>query len=246
MERYEPDTYGDRIADVYDGIHERLLDTEGTVTFLTDLALEAGRTLELGVGTGRVAIPLAQKGIEIHGIDSSEAMLGKVREKPGGEGVQVHLGDFSEVDVDGPFGLIFVVFNTIFALPSQDAQISCFRTVAERLAPGGAFVIEAFVPDMQRYDAYQQRVESGQIALDAVHLEISRVDPVGQVIHGTRVVLGENGTRLFPLLLRYAWPSELDLMARMAGLRLREHWGGWRHEPFGARSDKHVSVYEPA
>lgn len=242
MKGYDPSTYGDRIAAIYDEMHEGKLDTEGAVSFLADVAGK-GPVLELGIGTGRVAVPLVERGLEVHGIDASEAMVQRMRARPGGDRIAVTLKDFAGVDVDGTFSLVFVVYNTLFALVNQEDQLRCFRNVAARLAPDGIFVIEAFVPDLARFDRYQQRVEAGDVSLDRVHLEVARHDPVNQRIDGQHVIISEAGTRLYPVHLRYAWPSELDLMARLADLRLRERWGGWRREPFTKSSERHISVY---
>jgi SAM-dependent methyltransferase len=210
------------------------------VEFLSDLA-GTGPVLELGIGTGRVALPLARRGHEVHGIDASEAMVEKLRAKTGE--IPVIIGDFAELDVGGEFHLVYVVFNTFFALLSQEDQVRCFSNVARRLREGGVFVIEAFVPDMTRWDQ-DQRVEALGVENDSVILGVSRHDPVGQRVSSNHLVVSEMGVKMYPVRLRYAWPSELDLMARLAGLRLRERWGGWRREPFTASSVKHVSVYE--
>jgi SAM-dependent methyltransferase len=245
VDGYGPSTYGERISPIYDELYEGKFDTEGAVTFLAELAGD-GPALELGVGTGRVAIPLAEQGIDVHGIDASEAMVQRLRTKPGGDRVNVVIQDFADLDVEGSFPLVYVVFNTFFALLTQDDQARCFRAVAEHLAPEGAFVIEAFVPDLTRFGRYRQRVEAGDLSLDRVHLEVSRHDPVNQRVDGQHVVITEAGTRLYPVHLRYAWPSELDLMARLGGLRLRERWGSWRRDPFNESSERHISVYGPA
>ncbi|MFN0074616.1 MAG: class I SAM-dependent DNA methyltransferase [Chloroflexota bacterium] len=241
MFEFGPATYGDRIAGVYDTWYSIPQDTDDTVAFLAPLA-QGKSALELGIGSGRIALPLAARGMNVSGIDASEAMLEKLREKPGSEVVATYLGDFADVDVTGRFELIFAAFNTFFALASQDEQIRCFQNVAQRLDPGGAFVIEAFVPDLSRYSGNQdlatKAIEANLVVLDAaVH------DPVTQTISVQHVVIGEWGVQLYPVLLRYAWPGELDLMARLAGLRLRDRWSGWLNEPFTAQSQKHVSVY---
>jgi SAM-dependent methyltransferase len=210
--------------------------------FLAELA-GAGRALELGIGTGRVALPLSERGVEVHGIDASESMMEKLRSKPGGERIPVTLKDFADADVEGAFSLVFVVFNTFFALVNQEDQLRCFRAVSERLTPDGVFVLEAFVPDLARFGRYHQRVEAGDLSLDRVRLEVARHDPVTQRIDGQHVVISEKETKLYPVHLRYAWPSELDLMARLAGLRLRERWGSWRRDPFNESSERHISVY---
>jgi SAM-dependent methyltransferase len=242
VDEYEASTYGDRIASIYDELIEGKFDTEGAVSFLAELA-EGGPALELGIGTGRVALPLADRGVELYGIDASEAMVEKLRSKPGGDRIPVTLKDFADVGVEGTFSLVFVVFNTFFALVNQDDQVRCFQAVSERLTPNGVFVLEAFVPDVTRFGRYHQRVEAGDLSLDRVRLEVSRHDPVTQRIDGQHVVISEKETNLYPVHLRYAWPSELDLMARLAGLRLRERWSSWRRDPFNESSERHISVY---
>jgi SAM-dependent methyltransferase len=239
---YDAATYGDRMAEVYDEWFAVPSDTEDTVGFLSDLA-GPGPVLELGIGTGRIALPLAQRGHEVYGVDASEAMVEKLRAKAGGEDIPVTIGDFAEVDVEEAFSLVYVVFNTFFALLSQEDQVRCFSNVARRLREGGVFVIEAFVPDMTRWDR-DQRMEAHHVEDDSVVLGASRHDPVEQRISSDHLLVSEGGVKLYPVRLRYAWPSELDLMARLADLRLRERWGGWHREPFTASSVKHVSVYK--
>jgi len=176
---------------------------------------------------------------------ASPAMVARLRAKPGGERVTVAMGDFADMAIAGRFSLIFVAFNTFFGLLTQEAQIRCFRGVAEHLTDDGRFVIEAFVPDLSRF-THGQRVGATDVGVDAVHLETSVHDPVAQRVRSQQVVITERGVRLYPVEVRYAWPSELDLMARLAGLRLRERWAGWSREAFGASSGAHVSVYERA
>jgi SAM-dependent methyltransferase len=241
VEGYEAPTYGERIADVYDELYGSMFDVEGCVDFLADLAGD-GTALELAIGTGRIALPLKARGTNVVGIDISQAMVDKLRAKQGGRDIDVTMGDFSEVDVDGTYSLIYLVFNTLFALDSQDDQLRCFKNVAARLADGGAFVIEAFVPDMKRYDDHQ-RVGATRVGVHSAELEVSRHDPVAQTSESLHVILSESGTKIFPVRIRYAWPSELDLMARLAGLRLRSRYGSWRRDPFTADSRGHVSVY---
>jgi SAM-dependent methyltransferase len=240
MEDKEERTYDARCADVYDqwfGYFD-----EAAVDVLEELA-GGGRALELGIGTGIVALPLAARGVEVHGIDSSAEMVARLRAKPGGERIPVTFGDFADVEAEGEFSLVFVVYNTLFALGTQDEQVRCFRNVAARLGPGGAFVVEAFVPDPAQFNGgHGLRVlhsEAGRVGL-----KVSQHDPVGQKIKSQHVVITQGGARLFPVEVRYAWPSELDLMAQLAGLRLRHRWGDWRRGEFGAKSEKHVSVYE--
>jgi SAM-dependent methyltransferase len=241
MEGYEAPTYGERIADVYDELYGTMFDVQGCVDFLAELAGD-GAALELAIGTGRIAVPLKAGGTSVVGIDISPAMVEKLRAKPGGRDIEVTMGDFSDVDVDGTYSLIYLVFNTLFALDSQEDQLRCFRNAAARLADGGAFVIEAFVPDMKRYNDHQ-RVAATRVSLDSAELEVSRHDPVAQTSDSLHVVLSESGTRIYPVRVRYAWPAELDLMARLAGLRLRSRYGSWRKDPFTADSPSHVSVY---
>jgi SAM-dependent methyltransferase len=240
---YDPTTYGDRIADVYDEWFAVPSDTEDTVGFLSDLA-GSGPVLELGIGTGRVALPLAQRGHQVRGVDASEAMVEKLRAKTGGENIPVTIGDFAELDIEEEFSLVYVVFNTFFALLSQEEQVRCFENVARRLRDeGGAFVIEVFVPDMTRWDR-NQWIEARHVGNDNVVLDAARHDPAEQRVASNHLVVSEAGVKMYPVRLRYAWPSELNLMARLAGLRLRERWGGWRREPFTASSTRHISVYE--
>jgi hypothetical protein len=157
----------------------------------------------------------------------------------------VTIGDFADVGVDGEYALIFVVFNTFFGLLTQEDQIRCFKNVASHLEQSGVFVVEAFVPDLSRYPR-GQNVSAARVQEDRVMLDASRHDPVNQRIVSQHIMIGEAGVQLYPVHLRYAWPSELDLMAQLAGLRLRERWGGWKREPFTASSTSHVSIYERA
>jgi SAM-dependent methyltransferase len=240
MGQYETSTYGDRIADVYDSWVSALQDTEGAVEFLARLA--GGEALELGIGTGRVALPLAHRGIKVQGIDASPAMIRKIRTKPGGENIQVTLGDFSEVPVHGRFSLIYVVFNTFFSLLTQEAQLQCFQACAQHLSEGGVFVLENFVPDLTRFD-HGQRTDTLTVSVDEVRLDATIHDAINQRCYVQHVLIDEKGVKLYPVQLRYAWPSELDLMARLAGLALRNRYGGWRNEPFSNASARHVSVY---
>ncbi|HET7517747.1 MAG TPA: class I SAM-dependent methyltransferase [Actinomycetes bacterium] len=244
MEGYRPETYGDRIADVYDAIMADLPDPGDCADRLAELA-GPGPALELGIGTGRVALPLAARGVEVHGVDASAAMVEQLRAKPGGEAIPVTMGDFADVPVEGGYRLVYVVFNTFFALLSQDDQVRCFAGVARHLTPEGVFVLTAFVPDLSLYSGGQS-VRAHGLGLDHVRLDAARHDPVAQRVDFQHVLMTADGIRFLPGALRYAWPPELDLMARLAGLRLRERWGGWRREPFDAASGLHVSVYEHA
>jgi SAM-dependent methyltransferase len=241
MEGYGPATYGDRIADTYDELYRDTLDTEGAVEALAELARD-GPVLELAIGTGRLALPLAERGLEIHGIDASERMVAKLREKPGGDAIPVTMGDFAEVAVEGTYSLIFLVFNTLFALLTQEDQLRCFANAAKHLADGGVFVVEAFMPDLARFDR-GQRAHVNHVDAERVMFDTSRHDPIEQRVDSQHVVITEGATKLYPVAIRYAFPSELDLMARLAGLELRERWGNWKREPFTAESGRHVSVY---
>ncbi len=241
MEGYDTTTYGERIAGAYDDYVGHKFDEEAEVSLLADLAA-GGRVLELGVGTGRVAIPLSQMGLEVHGIESSPAMVDQLRAKPHGEEVSVTVGDFADVDVPGTFSLCLAVFSTLFMLRCQEDQLRCFANVAAHLEPGGSFVVEAFVP---KFGGGQgQSLEVLRTDLDSVLLEASRVDPVAQRVDIQRLALTETGLKMFPSSVRYAYPAELDLMARMAGLTLKERWAGWRRQEFTADSVWNVSVYE--
>jgi SAM-dependent methyltransferase len=239
MESYREETYGERFAGIYDDWYADVDDA--TVATLRELA-QGGRALELGIGTGRVALPLQQSGLEVHGIDASEAMVARLRAKPGGESIPVTLGNFADVAVEGRFSLIYVLVNTFFVLLTQDEQVRCFENVARHLTPEGVFLIEVFVPDLTRF-ANQQTVRARQVGLDQVRLEASHLDPVNQQIMTQMVVLTGEGVRLYPVKVRFAWPAELDLMARLAGLHLRHRWEDWTLTPFSAGSSTHISVY---
>jgi SAM-dependent methyltransferase len=239
MKDYGPETYGDRIAPLYDELYDR--DTDAAVDALGRLA-GPGPVLELAIGTGRLAIPLAQRGIDVRGIDASEAMVARMRAKPGGEDIPVTMGDFADVGVEGSFSLVYLVFNTIFALLTQEDQVRCFENVAAHLAEDGRFVVEAFVPDLGRFD-HGQRVGVSAVRLDRVDMEVARHDAVNQRVDSQHILVTDGHTKLYPVSLRYAFPSELDLMARLAGLELVDRWGGWHGEPFTNASTDHVSVY---
>ncbi|MEX2274788.1 MAG: class I SAM-dependent methyltransferase [Actinomycetota bacterium] len=241
---YGAATYGDRIADVYDTWYgtTRLSDPQTTAGVLAELA-NGGPALELGIGTGRVALPLVAKGVPVHGIDASEPMVNKLRAKPGGGDIPVSIGDFADVAVEGEFSLVYVVFNTLLSLLTQQDQVRCFGNVAQRLRPAGVFVLEAFVPDLTRFDR-GQRTETGEVGTDHVILDHSVHHPAEQRVDSMHIVVRASGSTLYPVKLRYAWPSELDLMAQLAGLRLRHRWGGWDRSPFTDESTGHVSVWE--
>jgi SAM-dependent methyltransferase len=235
--------FDERIAARYDessGNEFAAASIDSAVEFLAELAGD-GPALELGIGTGRIALPLAQRGVRVHGIDLSKAMVARLRAKPGGDAIGVTIGDFATTRVEGSFSLAYLVFNTIGNLTTQAAQVACFRNVAAHLEPGGRFVIEVGVPDLQRLppgDTFRV-FDAGER-----HWGIDEYDVANQglVSHHFDVVDGRVERVSMPF--RYVWPSELDLMAELAGMRLRERWGGWKREPFTRESTKHVSVWE--
>jgi SAM-dependent methyltransferase len=241
MSGYREETYGERIASIYDEWYASF--EEAAVTTLSQLAGN-GRALELGIGTGRLALPIRAKGVAIEGIDASPAMVAKLQAKQDGAEIPVTLGNFADVAVAGRFSLIFVAFNTFFALLTQEEQVRCFQNVAAHLDEGGVFVVEAFIPDLARYSNGRQTFRTIRVGDDEVHLDATLLDPVNQRLASQHIVLSEQGTRLYPVRLRYAWPAELDLIARLAGLQLRQRWGDWTQGPLTADSGRHVSVYE--
>ncbi|HXF39015.1 MAG TPA: class I SAM-dependent methyltransferase [Blastocatellia bacterium] len=242
MNEYIASTYGDHLADVYD---EWFGDVDAAaIDRLAELAV-GGRALELGIGTGRVALPLSARGIEVHGIDASEAMVAKLRRRPGAESINVTMGNFADVQVAGEFRLIFVVFNTFFGLVTQEEQVRCFQNVAAHLGPDGTFVIEGFVPDMGRFHGGQE-LRTREVTTERVSLQASLHDPVSQRVKSQFIVFLNDRVGLYPVEIRYCWPSELDLMAQLAGLRLRHRWSNWSRGEFNATSEKHISVYERA
>ena len=241
MEGYGAATYGDAIADVYDQWYLTRLDPTAAVDLLAELA-GSGAALELGIGTGRVALPLAARGIEVSGIDASEEMVTRLRAKPGGAEIPVTIGDFADVDFERSFSLIYIPFTTLFALESQTAQIRCLKNVTRHLEPGGHFVMDAFVPDLSRFQN-DQSISVQQITVDHVMLDVGRHDPVNQRIESSHVVFSREGVRLYPVSVRYAWPAELDAMAQVAGMELEDRYADYDRSPFEATSRRHVSVY---
>lgn len=238
---YKPmDSFGEDAASIYDD-HPRG-DEASAVALLEQLA-RGGPALELAIGTGRIALPLAARGIRVDGIDLSPAMVARLRGKPGGADLSVTMGDFADVPVEGTYPLIYIVFNTLFNLLTQEEQVRCFENVAKHLTGDGLFVVEAFVPTFLHRLRDDQYVDAERIGLDHVTLDVGRHDPVTQRLDESHVAMTPEGLRFYPIVCRYAWPNELDLMARIAGLRLRDRWGGWQREPFVATSRNHVSVY---
>lgn len=238
---YQPmDSFGEDAAAVYDA--EPRGDELSTVALLGELA-RRGPALELAIGIGRIALPLAAQGIRVDGVDLSPAMVARLRAKPGGEHLSIIMGDFADVPVENTYRLIFIVFNTLFNLLTQEDQVRCFENVASRLTDDGLFVLEAFVPSYLTRLRDDQYVDAEHVGVDHVRFDVGRHDPVTQRLDESHVVLSPECSRFFPIVTRYAWPSELDLMARIAGLRLKHRWGGREREPFTSTSRNHVSVY---
>jgi SAM-dependent methyltransferase len=241
MKGYEPImSFGEDVAEMYGDVQRG--DEMAAVAFLEQLA-GRGPALELAIGTGRIALPLAARGIRVDGIDISPAMIAQLRAKPGGGGISVTVGNFADVSVPDTYRLIFIVWNTLFNLLTQEDQVRCFQNVADHLTDDGSFVVEALVPAFLYRLRNDQYVDAEAIGVDEVRLDLLRHDMATQTIEESHVSLSSAGVRLNPVVQRYAWPSELDLMARIAGLRLKSRWGGWNREPFNSTSSTHVSVY---
>lgn len=239
---YRPETYGERIADVYDEFYGDGLQTDESVDFLADI-IGAGPALELGIGTGRVALPLAARGVTVHGIDASQRMVNQLRAKPGGGDIPVSIGDMADVEAPGDsYSLVHVVFNTFYAMLTQEDQVRCFAGVAERLVPGGRFVLRGFVPDLERYSR-RQSTSVEKIDADEVRTSLALLDPVTQTIKSQTVVVKNGQTVNYPAFLRYCWPDELNLMARLAGLELESRWSDWNKAEFTSSSGMLISVY---
>ena len=237
------DHFGERVAERYD---ERYADQAGPgvvdpiVAFLADLARD-GAALELGIGTGRIALPLAQRGVHVHGIDLSEAMVAQLRAKPGAEQIGVTVGDFATTTVGATFSVAYLVANTIMNVTTQDEQVACFQNVAAHLEPCGCFVIEVVVPGLRRLPPG----ETVQVFdVSPTHLGFDEYDVFRQGLVSHHYWIDDGRVETFSPPFRYVWPSELDLMARLAGMTLRERWSGWKREPFTSDSTKHVSVWE--
>jgi SAM-dependent methyltransferase len=237
------DHFGEAVAERYDESAADMFDqavVDPVVDFLAELA-GGGAALELGIGTGRIALPLAGRGVPVHGIELSEAMVAKLREKPGAEAVGVTVGDFATTRVEGTFSVSFLVFNTINNLTTQDAQVACFENVAAHLEPGGCFVVEVGVPALRLLPPGQTFVP---FDVSPVHLGFDEYEVVGQGLISHHYSERDGVIERSSIPFRYVWPSELDSMARIAGMRLRERWGGWKREPFTSERAWHVSVWE--
>jgi SAM-dependent methyltransferase len=242
MEGFQPLTsFGYQASLRYDAEDTRG-DEEATVAFLAHLAGERS-VLEFAIGTGRIALPLSQRGLRVDGIDLSAHMIQRMREKAGGDAIRVTLGDMSRTVTGERYGLVYLVYNTIGNLLTQDDQVRCFENAARHLGTGGVFVVECGVP-AGAGGADQQHVDAERVAVDHVLLDVYRYDPVSQILDENHVRIGSDGVVLSPISMRLTTPAELDLMGRLAGLRLRARWGGWCGEPFTATSWRHVSVYE--
>jgi len=239
MKEYNEGTYGKRIAEIYDDFVTTY--DPACIELFVEFS-KGGPALELGIGTERIALPLHEKGVSVHGIDASEEMLEKLRAKPGSAEIELFTGSFAQFDLDRQFSLIYVVVNTFFGLLSQEEQVACFASVRKHLAPGGAFVMESFIPDPCRFDD-GQTVRAVRLTETEAIFEISQHDPVTQIVTSQHAWMTAEGFRQYPVKLRYAWPSELDLMAQLAGLSLRHRWGSWSKEPFTRASKMHISVY---
>ncbi len=243
INQFDHTTFGSLYADEYDGRHNPGT-TDLAVSLLAELA-GAGKVLELAIGTGRVAIPLANLGIDVQGLEGSPDMVEQLRAKEGGDRIPVTLGDMTDVNVDDEFDFVFLIFNTFFNLTSQDAQVRCFENVAHHLNPGGGFLVETFIPDLSVFHNHRS-IRTQHLDMDTLIIEAGLHDPVNQTIEYQRAYIDDSGVTLKPLPMRYAWPSEIDLMARSAGLSLEARWGGWDRQPFDGDSEMHVSLYRKA
>ncbi len=235
--------FGERAAATYDDESDEMFApavVNATVDFLAELA-GGGRALELAIGTGRIAVPLAARGVPVHGVDMSRAMVARLRAKPGSDAIGVTFGDFATTRVDGTFSLVYLVFNTIMNLTTQGAQVTCFRNVAAHLEPGGCFVIEVGVPDLRRLPPGQTAVP---FHVSATRWAFDIYDVATQAMSSNYVEITGERADYTSIPFRYVWPAELDLMAQLAGMRLRDRWAGWAGEPFTSESRQHVSVWE--
>jgi SAM-dependent methyltransferase len=237
------DHFGERVAARYDESAADMFEpavVDPVADFLANLAGH-GAALELGIGTGRIALPLARRGIRVHGIDLSAAMVARLRAKPGAEDITVTIGDFATTKVEGAFSVVYLVFNTIMNLTTQDEQIACFQNAAAHLEPGGTFVIEVMVPELQRLPPGET---IRPFAVTAARLGFDEYDVVSQAMTSHHYSVVDGKLEVLSVPFRYTWPSELDVMAKHAGLRLRSRWAGWQMEPFTSDSREHVSVWD--
>ncbi|WP_328370438.1 methyltransferase domain-containing protein [Micromonospora zamorensis] len=235
----DPGLFGRLWAADYDGPGNP--DPAPAVDFLADLA-DGGPVLELAIGTGRVALPLAERGLTVHGVEASEEMVAQLRAKPGGDQIPVVVADMADVPVKGEFRLAYLVFNTLFNLVDAERQADCFRNVARVLSPGGAFVIETFVPDPRDFDSDEQ-VQVRSVTEDSATIRLHKYDRPAQRFIRQTITFDAEGVHLKPFAMRYAWPHQIDEMAQQAGLRLAERYADWQRRPFHADSPSHISVY---
>jgi len=237
------DYFDERIAKSYEAKWPEIFEpavVDAAVSFLAGLA-GSGAALELGVGTGRIALPLSQRGVRVHGIELSPAMVAEMRTKPGADAIGVTIGDFATTRVEGSFELAYLVRNTITNLTTQDEQVQCFQNVAAHLRPGGCFVIEVYIPELQRLPP-GETVHA--FAVTPTHLAFEEYDLATQIAFSHHYWVVDGRLETFTAPFRYVWPSELDLMARLAGMTLRERWSNWNREPFTSASRSHISVWE--
>lgn len=235
----------DHVAPYYDTLTAALPDTSQTVDFLADHAGE-GRVLELGVGTGRIACPLSLLGFDVTGLDNSAGMLARLRSRSDGAKVNVALGSFTQLSVEGEFSLIYAVFNTLFCVISQDEQLTAIEQAAAHLTPDGTFIVETDLPDLARSDSSGRTLNTGGVERNRVFIEAAMHDAAAQRIRTQTIILSEQGIQMFPLMMRYFWPSELDLMAKLAGLRLETRYGNWDRSLYSRDSSRQISIFRPA
>lgn len=245
MRAFEPrHSFGPEVAARYDDDQSRG-DEQAAAEFLAGCA-GAGRALEFAIGTGRIALPLTAMGVPVDGIELSPAMVDRLREKPGGEALRVELGDMTTVQMGGTYALVYLVYNTIFNLLTADDQVRCFENAAAHLADDGVFVVETAVPHACIRPGQSDYVHTEFVELAAVGLDVARYDPITQLLSENHVSISASGVRFNPIVARLITPGEMDLMARIAGLRLVERFGAWQRTPFTAGSEAHVSVYARA
>ena len=237
---FDPSEYGRHIASVYDDLHADL-SPEAAVAVITGYAA-GGAVLEFGIGTGRIALPLAAAGLPVDGIDGSPEMVERLRRRAGGGSLRVEIGDFSTTTMDRRYAVVVLAYDTINALPSQEAQVQTFRNAATHLDPSGVFLVENWVPDVAGFHR-GRAVRAHELADSRVLIEVAELHPAEQWITATRLAFTADGVRLLPVRHRYVWPAELDLMARLAGLHLEERWQDWERRPFTDDSATYVAVY---
>lgn len=240
MEGFGPKSFGELYAQEYDALHNPGT-TEDCVNLIADLAHDRS-ILELAIGSGRIALPLKARGIDVCGFDASPDMLELLKQKPGGDEIETWVADMADFSVDRRFGFAYLIFNTLYNLTTQDAQVKCFQCVADQLEPGGQFLVEAFMPNRERFQD-NQAVRTKHVSMNTAWLEAAQHNPVTQTIDYQRIRITDEGTRLMPLAMRYVWPSELDLMAALAGFEPVVKWGGWHKQPLTPSSDMYVALY---